>query len=284
LRYSSRLAQRCIDLADGDAQKGNLILGSPLTAAITFRGIARCLLGLPGWKDDIDRAITMARAFDPTMRALVLLYGYGLGISNAALLLDAGYLRETAEMLELAERCGDDFTLVIAQFLRGVALVRQGGAERAEGFDLLGQARDGIVQERCTKALMSVVEFEYAKEKVRTGDLAGGIELSRSVVDRLLDSGEIAFSAAAVTVLVESLLARGTDADLQEAQVAIDRLAAVPTEPGFIVYEVALLGLRALLARAHGDQASYRRFADSYRETATSLGMEGHMAMAEAMR
>jgi adenylate cyclase len=46
---------------------------------------------------------------------------------------------------------------------------------------------------------------------------------------------------------------------------------------------VALLRLRALLARSRGDNARYRDFADRYRERATSLGLEGHMATAEAM-
>jgi len=62
---------------------------------------------------------------------------------------------------------------------------------------------------------------------------------------------------------------------------AIDRLAAVPTDPGFVIREVPLLG--APLARAHGDEAGYREFADRYGAMATSLGFEGHMAMAERM-
>jgi adenylate cyclase len=60
-------------------------------------------------------------------------------------------------------------------------------------------------------------------------------------------------------------------------------LAAVPTDPGFVLHEIWLLRLRALLARAHGDEATYRDFADRYCIMATSLGFEGHMALAEAM-
>ena len=37
----------------------------------------------------------------------------------------------------------------------------------------------------------------------------------------------------------------------------------------------ALLRLRTLLARAHGDEAAYRDFRDRYRAMATSLGFEG---------
>jgi len=64
---------------------------------------------------------------------------------------------------------------------------------------------------------------------------------------------------------------------------AIDRLAAVPTDPGFVLHEIWLLRLRALLARARGDEASYREFRDRYRARAKEVGFEGHMALAEAM-
>jgi adenylate cyclase len=87
----------------------------------------------------------------------------------------------------------------------------------------------------------------------------------------------------ATAVLVEALLRRGIDTDLQEAQAAIDRLVAVPTEPGFVMYDIWLLRLRALLARAHGDDVSYQDFGDQYRAMAKRLGFEGHIAMAEAM-
>ena len=71
-----RLAQRTIELADGDATKGNLIIGSPLTCAIMLRGCARCFIGDPGWKTDVDTAVGMARAFEPTLRAIMLLFKY----------------------------------------------------------------------------------------------------------------------------------------------------------------------------------------------------------------
>jgi adenylate cyclase len=82
---------------------------------------------------------------------------------------------------------------------------------------------------------------------------------------------------------VESLLRRATEGDIAEAQTAIDRLAAVPTDPGFVLHEIWLLRLRALLSRARGDEAGYRELRDRYRIMATSLGFEGHMAIAEGM-
>jgi hypothetical protein len=44
-----------------------------------------------------------------------------------------------------------------------------------------------------------------------------------------------------------------------------------------------LLRLRALLAKAHGDEASYCDYRDRCRAMATSLSFEGHVKWAEAM-
>ena len=41
--------------------------------------------------------------------------------------------------------------------------------------------------------------------------------------------------------------------------------------------------MRALLAKAHGDETAYRDCRDRYRAMAKSLGFEGHMKWAEAM-
>ena len=57
----------------------------------------------------------------------------------------------------------------------------------------------------------------------------------------------------------------------------------MPIEPGVVLYEIALLRLRALLARASGDEHEYRQYRDRYRTMANEIGFEGHIAMAEAM-
>jgi adenylate cyclase len=84
-------------------------------------------------------------------------------------------------------------------------------------------------------------------------------------------------------LLVQELLIGGTDAEVREAEAAIDRLAAVPALKGLAIQEVTLLGLRALLARGKGDERNYLELADRYLEMARSLGFEGHIAIAEAM-
>ena len=66
-----RWAQRMVDLAEGNRATGNLLFGSPLAIAIAWRGIARCCLGMKGWKDDLHEAIVMAHDSDPMVRASV---------------------------------------------------------------------------------------------------------------------------------------------------------------------------------------------------------------------
>ena len=84
-------------------------------------------------------------------------------------------------------------------------------------------------------------------------------------------------------VLVETLLDHGAESDVAEAEAAMKRLAAAPADEGLVIREVWLRRLRALLARARGDEAAYRDCRDRYRALATSLGFEGHMKWAEAI-
>jgi adenylate cyclase len=129
----------------------------------------------------------------------------------------------------------------------------------------------------------AVVDSLLAMEKARAGDFHGAIELSRAAVEAEFASGDMIGCAPVTAVLVESLLLRGADGDLREAQAAIDRLAAVPTEPGFVLHEIQLLRLRALWAQTRLDDAAYEDYRNRYRAMAKELGFEGHVAMAEAM-
>ncbi len=70
---------------------------------------------------------------------------------------------------------------------------------------------------------------------------------------------------------------------MAEAEAAIDRLADAPAEDGLAIRDIWLLRMRALLARARGDDVAYRDLASRYRAMAESLGFEGHIAWAEAM-
>ena len=255
-----RLAQRVIDLADGDPRKGDLFMGSPLTFAVAMRGVARLCLGIAGWKGDLDRAAAMARAFDPLTLQSVTFYTYTLAIPYGVLLPDAIALRDTAETLEIAEQSGDDWALFGARAVRGVTLVHQSGPDRQTGVELLAQTRERGLSEGFSLLALPFVDIHIAREKARLGDIDGAVELAQTVVDGLYDSGGSLSIAFATTVLVEALLQRSGQGDLDDAQAAIDRLAAVPTDPGFVLHEITLLRLRALLAQARGDEVTTASF------------------------
>ena len=92
---SLRLAQRVIDLADGDPTKGSLgPFGSPLAMAILMRGSCRYCLGIPGWREDLDQAIAMARSVDPSPYRPVL-YKYRFAVHAGAVLPDATARRDS---------------------------------------------------------------------------------------------------------------------------------------------------------------------------------------------
>jgi hypothetical protein len=108
--------------------------------------------------------------------------------------------------------------------------------------------------------------------------------LMRSAVDHLFLQGQLLFWGIPATgVLVETVLDHGTDADVAEAEAAIERLAAAPADEGFVMRDIWLLRSRALLARARGDDAAYEDLRDRYRDMARALGFEGHISWAEAM-
>jgi adenylate cyclase len=277
-----QLAQRVIDLAAGDPCKGNLLVGSPLALALTIRGLARCSLGHPGLSDDIRQAVRTARSVDSTSEVMVTSYSYSFAITNGAILPDATAMWDTAAALQTAEQSGDDVTLVLAQIARGIILIHRKDPEQGIGSNMLAELREPALRQRNLIAVR-LIDIHIAEQKAQTGEIDGAIEMSRGIVDDVFDTGETIWNGPATAVLVESLLRRGADADLQEAHAAVDRLAAVPTDHRFVLNEIWLQRLRALLARAHSNESGYRDCRDRYRDMAKTLGYEGHIAWAEAM-
>ena len=60
-----------------------------------------------------------------------------------------------------------------------------------------------------TMTNLPIADVHIAREKARTGDIGGAIELARTVVDDLFHSGGCIWTALATSVLVEALLQRG---------------------------------------------------------------------------
>jgi class 3 adenylate cyclase len=281
-----RWAQRVIDLADGDPSKGNFMFGiSPLAVALTLRAMARYALGLPGWRDDVSHGLAMAHDADPLSYTLVVGYVYFPGVMGGVLGSDDAAVSEIEAAVLIAERSADDLALAFARVSLGVALVhRQTVVERDRGQKLLTEAIDVFTCGRHNLGELPIVHVYLARERARRGDLDGAIPPMRAAVDDLVREGQLlAWGVPATGVLVETLLDRGADADLAEAEAAIERLAQAPTEAGLALRDIWLLRLHAPLARARGDAAAYAGFRDRYGDMAKSLGFEGHIAWAEAM-
>ncbi|OBG35388.1 cyclase [Mycobacterium sp. E3198] len=280
-----RLSQRVIDLADGDPAKGNFIFGSPLALALTTRAVGRYCMGRPGWRDDMRDGIAMARNSDALTYAGAVTYSYGTGIPTGALRPDDLAIREVEDALRKAERSGDDFALAHTQVTLGAALVHRPTAEeRARGEHLLTDVREVFLRDQHHIADLPLVQAYLAREQARRGDLDGAIPLIRAAIDQLAGAGQLLGWGVVVTgVLVETLLHRGADDDVTEADAAIQRLAAAPTYYVFVLRDILLLRLRALLARARGDNATYADFTARYRDMAQTLGFEAHIDLADAM-
>jgi hypothetical protein len=129
-----------------------------------------------------------------------------------------------------------------------------------------------------------LVDVYVARERARRGDRDEATALMCAAVDHLVREGQLLASGTPATgVLVETLLDRGADSDVAEAEAAIEWLAAAPAGKRLVIRDIWLLRLRALLARAHGNESGSRDYRDRYRAMATSLGFEGHMKWAEEM-
>lgn len=277
-----RWSQAAIDRADGDPTKGCIIMGAPLAAVTALRGLARCFLGHPGWRQDLDHAVAMARATDPLTHVLVVAYKYVPLIPGGVLLANDTALREIDEALKIAERVSDDDTLGNAQVAMGLALVHRQAPDCERGLDLLQRARAMALQERYSSLEMPLADVYAAREQARRGDIDGAVILIRAAIDEFFRRTQYPWCIAATGVLVEVLLDNGTARDTSEAHAAVDRVASTMSDD-FVLGQIMLLRMRALLSRADGNVVAYRELVARYRAAAMSLGFEGHMAMADAM-
>ena len=267
-----RVAQRVIDLADGDPTVGDLVFGSPLAMAIGMKSMAMMRLGIDGWRPSADAAIAMAPPIDPTSHVGMIMWKYLCAIPFGAIAADATTLAETAEALRIAEQSGDDFILGLAQMTHGAAQIQHGGPERDEGLALLRQARESTERGRFPRVAIPIVDPQLARGKALAGDLNGAVDTARAVFDEDLETGELFWAWLAATVVVESLLDRRADGDLQEAQEVIDRLAAVTPGPEYVLNEFTLLRLRGLLAQTHGDFGTHQELMARFRAKAAAAG------------
>ena len=280
-----RWSQTVIDLAAGDPAKGaGFGIGSPLAIALTYRGIARWWLGRPGWRQDLHDAVAMARHSTPTTLAAVVTWTYSWAIHYGVLRADDSAVRAIEEAVQIAEATSNDVALGVAKYgLGGVLLYRDAAADRHRGLELMMQFRDMSLRKQVGQQMAPVTDLWAARERAKRGDRDAAIAVMRQAVNELHQAGRPFFGVWGTGIVVETLLERGAEGDVSEAQEAIDRLANLPADEGWAMCEITLLRLRALLSRARGDNVAYRDLVNRYRAMAESLGFEGHNAMAEAM-
>jgi class 3 adenylate cyclase len=279
-----RWSQTIIDLAEGDPAKGaGYGVGSPLAAALAWRGVARWWLGRPGSRQDLHDAVAMARDTNPQFFALVVWWTYGVEIQYGVLQADDAAMRAIEEAVRAARSAGNDFALSSAQHMLGVALLyRDSAADRDRGLELVVQSLDTWRRDQFLY-MVPVTELLAAREHARRGDRDASIAVMREAVDELYEAGRLGFGVWGTGILAEALLERGAEDDLAEVREAIDGLKNLRADQGYAVRAITLLRLRALLARAKDDHRGQRYWANRYRDTAEALGFEAHVAWAQSM-
>ena len=279
-------SQTIIDLAHGDATKGaGFGFGSPLAAALAFRGVARWWLGRPGWPADLRQAEDMGRTTDPTTFAFVLAWTYGIEVPHGVLKADDGVLDVIAEAATAVAKAGNDNALTLTEYSLGMVLVhRDEPVDRQRGLDLLQRTLD-MLRDRIP-SLVPPTEVWVGAEQIRSGARDRAVHVipvMRAGVEELIRTRRIGYCVAAAATFVETLLESGSDGDLLEAQQLIDLLSAFRPEHDSAMLDITLLRLRAHLSLVRGERDIYPDLVERYRATATSLGFEGHIAWAEAL-
>jgi len=170
---------------------------------------------------------------------------------------------------------GNWVALSLAEYTLGVVLLsRDDVDDRSRGLDIMVRFGE-LMRRRRTPFLTPLADLWIAQEKARRGDRDAAVAVMRHAVDELHQGERLGHVIWGAGVLVETLLERGGDDDLAEAEQTIDRLTILRPDQALVIRDITLLRLRALLARARGDDATYRELTHRYRATAQSLGFEG---------
>ncbi len=221
-----RWSQTIVDLAAGDPVKGaGFGMGSPLAIALAWRGTARWWLGRPGWRQDLHDAVAMARRSNAETLSGAVAWTYGFAMQYGVLRADDSVVRASEDAVQTAHRASSDRAMGLAGYTLAVGLLNQdAAADRQRGLELMMQTRDIWLRKRAL-FLIPVTDLWAARETARRGDRDAAIPVMRQAVDELRQAGHLFYGVWGTGVLVETLLERGAEGDLAEAQEAFDRLA-----------------------------------------------------------
>lgn len=278
-----RWSQTVVDLAAGDPGKGaGFGLGSPLAIASAWRGTARWWSGHPDWQQDLFDAVAMAQRSNAETLAGAVAWTYGFAMQYGVLRPTDAIVDVAEEALQAARRASSDRAMGLSGYTLAVALLnRDSAADRDRGLDLMMQTRAIWLRKRA-QFLIPVTDVWVARETARLGDRDAAIAVMRSAVDKMHTAEDLFYGVWGAGVLVETLLDRGDEGDLADAQREFDRLEDLLADHRSAMRDIWLLRLRALLARARED-VTYPDLVARYREMAESLGFEGHIAWADAL-
>jgi hypothetical protein len=279
-----RWSQTIIDLAEGDPAKGaNFGVGSPLAIALAWRGTARWWLGRSAWRDDLHDAVEMARRSNAETLASTVAWTYGFAMQFGALRPHESAERACEEAVQSAHRASSDRAVGQSGYALGVVLLnRDNAADRHRGLELIMQCRDIWLRKRA-QFLIPVTDVWAARETAHSGDRDAAVAVMREATGDLCAAGNLFYGLWATGVLVETLLERGAEGDVTEAERAIDRLTELWSDHPSAMYEVTLLRLQTMLCRARGDQGAFADLAARYLACAEAFDFERHIDWARAL-
>jgi adenylate cyclase len=278
-----RWAQTVIDWAAGDAGKDTFAIGSPLAVALAMRGGVRWWLGQPGWREDLNDALALARKAPPSTLGFVIPWTYGLGIFNGVLLPDDAAIEDLERALLIAEVSGDDNFVGSVKYTSSTVLMyRDGDAGSQRALALLYEVREMIKDNRFPASELPLAELYIARNGIWTGDYRSGVTEMQRCLDAIFDNRQSMYGTGATALLVDVLVSRGSDADLLLADAAVDNLEAAGAEGPSFACDIMVLRLRTVIAEARGD-AAYAGLRDRYRTVAGFSGFAGHIAWSEAL-
>lgn len=276
-----RWADAVVGAAAADESLRTPILGSPLAAGLAFRAVAGWAQNRPGWREDLDRASVLMEAVDPMSRSTVIVYK-GMGTARGLLVADDAALEEIEQTLTVVEAASDDLAVVLTRLTYGLTLVNH-PARRQEGYECLDGVRDLCVSKNMALNIVAVLDAYAARRAAESGLHNDAIPRLRAAIESMRSTGNVANIDLAASLLVDTLIERRTDDDLNEAESLIENWLDPIYDQAPAARDVMSIRTRTLLAHARGDVASYRELKKRYRDLAISLGFEGHRAWAEAL-
>ncbi len=195
-----RVAESMIDIAGGDPVKGGNVmgLGSPMAAALASRGLARCRLGRPGWRKDLDEASEMSKKVDPVSYAIVVGYKYVHTVHIGALRAGDDVVREIDEAAKMTERFSDDIAVGMVASTLGLVLVhRDSRSDIERGVDVLASVADMCQHERFYLSELPMARLYAAWARSKLGDVDASVPLMRDAVDKMFEAGQLSWCSAA---------------------------------------------------------------------------------------